>query len=51
MYLQFSFNNTIYQKIDRIAMGSPLRAADVFVDFQEEKLFETTNKPYNVYST
>ena len=35
----------MYQKIDGIAICRPLGAAmaNVFVGFQEEKLFETTN--------
>ena len=46
-YVQFSFNNTVYQQIDGIAMSSPLGAVifNIFVGFQEEKLFESTNKP------
>ena len=36
----------MYQQIDGIAMGSPLGAVmvNIFVGFQEEKLFETKNK-------
>ena len=51
--VQFSFNNAMYQQVDRIAMGSSLGVvlANIFVMFQEERLFKTTNKPlfYNQY--
>ena len=45
-YVQFYFNNTMYQQINRIGMGCPLRAAmaNIFMGLQIEKLFETTNK-------
>ena len=46
-FIQLSFSNMTYQHIDRIAMGRPLGAAmpTIFLGFQEEKLFEITNKP------
>ena len=45
--VQFRFNNTKHWQIDGIAMGSQLGAAlaNIFVGFQEARLFETTNKP------
>ena len=51
--VQFSFNNTMYQQIDDIAMGSPLSAAmvNIFIGFQEEKLFEITNNPLYYYQS
>ena len=43
--VQFSFNNTMYQQIDEISMGSPLGATmvNIFVGFQEAKLFKIIN--------
>ena len=52
--VQFGFNNTIFQKVDGISMGSPLCIvlSNIFVGFPEEILFKTTNKPvfYKWYS-
>ena len=45
--VEFSFNNVIYRQIDGVAMGSPLgpALANVFVGYQEEKLFNIINHP------
>ena len=49
-WIQFNFNDTMYQQINGVAMGSPLGAvtAYIFVGFQAEKLFRVTNKPLYV---
>ena len=48
--VQFSCNNIMYQQIDGIVIGSSLDAAMTYnlVGFQEEKLFEITDKPFYV---
>ena len=45
--LQFRFNNTMYQQIDGISMGSLLEAAQaiIFVGFYKERLLKITNTP------
>ena len=45
--MQFSLDNTMYQQIDGISMGSLLGAvlAKIFVEFQEARLFKITNLP------
>ena len=45
--VEFSFNNTIYRQTDGIAMCSPLGPvfANVFVDYDENKLFNFSVKP------
>ena len=45
--VEFSFNNRIYIQIDDVAMGSPLgpALANIFVGYQEEKLFIDSNQP------
>ena len=45
--VEFSFNNKIYKQIDGVAMGSPLgpALANIFVGYQEEKLFIDNNQP------
>ena len=45
--VEFSFNNTIYKQTDGLAMGSPLgpALANIFVGYNEEKLFSQTQKP------
>ena len=43
----FSFNNKMYKQIDGVVMGSPLgpALANIFVGYQEEKLFIDNNQP------
>ena len=45
--VEFSFNNKIYKQIDGVAMGSLLgpALANIFVGYQEEKLFIDNNQP------
>ena len=45
--VKFSFNNKMYKQIDGVAMGSPLgpALANIFVGYQEEKLFIDNNQP------
>ena len=45
--VEFSFNDTIYQQVDGVAMGSPLgpTMANIFVGFYEEKLFQDHGRP------
>ena len=45
--VEFSFNNTMYNQTDGVAMGSPLgpALANIFVGYYEEKLFSQTQKP------
>ena len=45
--VEFSFNNKMYKQIDGVAMGSPLgpALANIFVRYQEEKLFIDNNQP------
>ena len=46
--VEFSFNNKMYKQIDGVAMGSPLgpALANIFVGYQEEKLFIDSNLPF-----
>ena len=48
-YVQFSFNNAIYQQIYRISMGSSLGAAlaNIFVVFPEAKRFQIIMSLFN----
>ena len=45
--VEFSFNNTMYQQTDGIAMISPLGPvlANIFVGYNENKLFDFSDKP------
>ena len=45
--VEFSFHNTMYKQTDGLAMGSPLgqALANIFVGYNEEKLFSQTQKP------
>ena len=45
--VEFSFNNQMYKQLDGVAMGSPLGPvlANIFVGFQESRLFDNTVKP------
>ena len=45
--VEFSFNNTMYEQTDGVAMGSQLgpTLANIFVGYYEEKLFSQTQKP------
>ena len=45
--VEFSFNNNMHRQIDGVAMGSPLgpALANIFVGYQEVKLFSNINKP------
>ena len=45
--VEFSFNNNMYRQMDGVAMGSPLgpALANIFVGYQEEKLFNLANRP------
>ena len=45
--VEFSFNNKMYKQVDGVAMGSPLgpALANIFVRYQEEKLFIDNNPP------
>ena len=49
--VEFSFNNIMHRQIDGVAMGSPLRPAlaNIFVGYNESKLFQTTLKPEMCY--
>ena len=46
--VKFSFDNIMYKQIDGLAMGSPLSVAlaNIFVGYHENKLFESTTKPF-----
>ena len=46
--VEFSFYNNMYKQIDGVAMGSPLSVAlaNIFVGYHENKLFESTTKPF-----
>ena len=45
--VQFSFNSTMFVQTDGVAMGTPLGPilANIFVGYNEERLFKTSNKP------
>ena len=45
--VELSFNNKMYKQIDGVAMGCPLgpALANIFVAYQEEKLFIGHNQP------
>ena len=45
--VEFSFNNKMYKQFDGVAMGSPRgpALANIFVGYQEEKLFIDNNQP------
>jgi len=45
--VEFSFNNNMYRQTDGVAMCSPLGSAlaNIFVGYQEEKLFNFANRP------
>ena len=45
--VEFSINNKMYKQIDGVALGSPLgpALANIFVGYQEEKLFIDNNQP------
>ena len=45
--VEFSFNNNMHRQIDGVTMGLPLgpALANIFVGYQEVKLFSNTNKP------
>ena len=45
--MEFCFYNNMHRQIDGVAMGSPLGPAfaNIFVGYQEVKLFGNTNKP------
>ena len=47
----FSFNDTMYRKTDGVAMGLPLGSsiANMFVSYQETKLFLNVKKPLIYY--
>ena len=49
--VEFTFNNNMHRQIDGVAMGSPLgpALANIFVGYQEVKLFSNTNKPFSVF--
>ena len=49
--VEFSFNNSMHRQIDGVAMGSPFGAplANIFVGYQEVKLFSNTNKPLSCF--
>ena len=46
--MEFIFNNNMYKQIDGVVMDSPLLVAlaNIFVGYHENKLFESTNKPF-----
>ena len=46
--VEFSFYNNMYKQMDGVAMGSPLSVAlaNIFVGYHENKLFESTTKPF-----
>ena len=50
--VEFSFNNTMYKQTDEIAMGLPLgpAMANIFVGYNEAKLFFQTQKPPTYFS-
>ena len=50
--VEFSFNNTIYQQTDGVAMGFLLgpALANIFVGYQKTKLFLNMKKPLICYS-
>ena len=49
--VEFSYNNTMYQQTDGVAMGFPLgpALANIFVGYQETKLFLNIKKPLIFY--
>ena len=49
--VEFNFNDTMYQQINGVAMGSPLGPAlvHIFVGYQENKIFLNVKKPLNFY--
>ena len=48
---EFSFDDIMHRQIDGVAMESPLgpALANIFVCYQESKLFPTTSKPEMYY--
>ena len=46
-FIEFSFNDTMYEQTDRVVMGSPLgpALANIFVGYHESKLFSCVQKP------
>jgi len=46
-FIEFSFNEVIYQQTDGIAMVSPL--ANIFVGYYESKLFDSFHEPLKYY--
>ena len=46
--VEFSFYNNMYKQMDGVAIGSPLSVAqaNIFVGYHENKLFESTTKPF-----
>ena len=45
--VKLCFNNQMYKELDGVTMGSPLESAlaNIFVHFQESRLFDNTAKP------
>ena len=45
--INVSFNNQMYKQLDGVAIGRPLGSAlaNIFVGFQESRLFDNTAKP------
>ena len=50
--VEFSFNNSMYQQTDGVVMRSPFGPAltNIFVGYQETKLFLNVKKPLIYYS-
>ena len=44
---EFSFNNVMHKQTDGVALGSPLSPAlaNIFVDYYENRLFTSVEKP------